>query len=160
MPNEQLPHRKSSSRKTHLTDTHAIHTIEDGKHKQEITQSADPNGVLEFMRNLVEWYESDVESPEELLMYAEVDDAGFVYIRDRQGGEWAMWAVNEWTAPKPGVNIDAWKGRDVDPLEDEDTGIDESTIHAVINAIVWAYEEPSTIKEQFNRMQIESCSPN
>lgn len=157
MPDEELPHRRSSSRQTFFTDSHVVHAFEDGECKQNITRSADPNEVLEFMQNLVEWYESDVADPEGLLLYAKVDDSGFVYIRDRRGGEWVMWSVNEWVAPKPGVDVGRWNKNGKDALEDDKTGINETTVQAVINAIIWTYEEPSNIREQFSRAQIETC---
>lgn len=160
MPDEQFPHRQSSSRKTYLTETHAVHAVEDGECKQDITQSADPNEVLSFMQDLVDWYESDVDEPEELLLHAEIGDGGYVYIRDQQGGEWVMWSVNEWVAPKPGVDAKTWNKNGKDALEDSNTGINESVIRSVINAIVLTYEEPSTIKERFDRIQVESCSSN
>jgi hypothetical protein len=160
MPNETLPHRQSSSRQTHITELHVIHTVEDGEYKQAITQSTDPNEVVEFLQKLVNWYESDVDSQDELFLHAKVEDSGYVYIRDQQGGEWVMWSVNEWVYPKPGVDVEAWNKNGKDPLSDKDTGINESTIRSVINAIVWAYEEPSRIKQQFDRVQIESANPN
>jgi len=160
MPDEQLPHRRSSSRRSHLTETHAVHRVEDGEYEQDITESADPNEVLAFLQNLVQWYESDVDKPEELFLHAEIEDSGYVYIRDRQGGEWVMWSVNEWVAPKPGVEVEGWNKNDKNALEDEDTGINEPVIRAVINAIVLTYEEPSTIQDRFDRVQVESCGSN
>lgn len=157
MPDGQLPHRRSSSRQTHLTETHVVHTVDGGKYKQEITQSADPNEVLAFLQDLVEWYESDVDDPAELFLHAKIEDDGFVYIRDRQGGEWVMWSVNEWTAPKPGVDVETWNKNGTDALEDDEAGINESVIRGIINAIVQTYEEPSAVKDKFDRVQVESC---
>lgn len=157
MPDEQLPHRRPSSRQTHLTDTHVVHTVDDGEYEQEITQSANPAEVLAFLQDLVEWYESDVVDPEELFLHAEVEDGGYIYIRDRQGGEWVMWSVNEWVTPKPGVDVETWLNNDEDDLEEGATGINESVIRSVINTIVQTYEEPSAVKDQFDRVQVESC---
>ena len=157
MSDGQLPHRRSSSRQTRLTDTHVIHTVEDGEYEQEITQSADPNEVLSFLQDLVEWYESDVDNPDELFLHAEVGDDGFVYIRDRQGGEWVMWSVNEWVAPKPGVDVETWNKNGTDALADNATGINESAIRSVINTVIQTYEKPSAVKDEFDRVQVESC---
>lgn len=158
MSNE-LPHRAASSRRTYFTETHAVHVYDDGEIKQDITQTADPSEVRDFMQKLVSVYESDVyttpsdteTNPREALpMYAKVKDDGSVYIRDSEGGEYVMWVGHEWMAPRPEVDdFRSWNTSDVDPFEDDRTGINENVIGAVLNAIRLAYEGPAEIRTRF-----------
>jgi len=173
-----LPHRTSSSRNLFITDTHAIHQWDDGEAKQDITRTADPAAVLDFMQHIAELYESDVSqstpSPTEisaaddfpregvdpreaLPLYAKIKNDGFVYIRDPQGGEYVMWSVNEWIAPRPGVNVSDWNQSDIPALEDDRTGINETVIGTVLNAIRLAYENPTELKQRFGRVQLETA---
>lgn len=156
---ERLPHRQASSRQTRLTDTHAAHTVEDGEYKQKITPTTDAADILEFLQKLVSWYESDVDSQEELFLHAEVDDDGQIYIRDQQGGEWLCWSVSEWTAIKPDATSNRLRGAAENLIDQPELGIREGTVRAIIHAITWTYEEPSTIKELADRVQVEICAP-
>jgi len=144
-----------SSRHTHIAEGRAVHIVDDGQSKQELTENTDPSEVLAFVHQLVEWYETDIDHRDELPLFATVLDDGCIYIRDTQGGEWLRWTVDEWTLPPE--NERASSGDK--PLENTDYRLRTDVIRPIINAIVQAYETPSEIKQRYNRTQIESCSP-
>ncbi|CDK38065.1 hypothetical protein [Halorubrum sp. AJ67] len=144
-----------SSRHTHIAEDRAVHVVDDGEFEQELTETADPNEVLAFICQLVEWYESDVDHRDELPLFATVVNDGCVYIRDAQGGEWLTWTVDEWTLPP-----EEGQASDGDySLEDTDRRLNTDVIRPIINAIATTYESPSEIKQRHDCTQIESCSP-
>lgn len=152
----ELPHRSSTSRTTRIAKNSVVHTWDDGELTQPLTKSTDPNDLLSFFNQLVDHYESDVDDREELPMFVEIGKSGYIYVRDHQGGEWVMWSVNEWVAPKPEADTADWNRSDKEALDDDRSGLNLSVVHTILQVIRGVYETPGQVREDLNRYQIES----
>lgn len=140
-----LPHRSESSRRTHISKNRVTHIVEDGRYEHPLTESTHPKSALDFIQKLIAWYESDVDHRDELPLFVDVADDGCIYVKDAQGGEWVMWSVDEWTTIT------------TTDLSDPDARINPGVARTVFNAVVQTYEHPEKLKQQQNRIQIESC---